>query len=253
MHRILLTTHELTKKYPSAGNGRPVVNRINLEVRQGEFLVIMGSSGSGKSTLLNLLSGLDQPSGGTIQYEDFLLNGKSERSLALFRRQNIGFVFQSFNLVPYLTLLENVTVPGWLQRKDQKNLRHDGEALLSEVGIAHLQDRLPAQVSGGEQQRCAIARAFINRPRVVFADEPTGNLNSAASTQVLDLLAHFHRRGQTIVMVTHDPRSAARGDRILFFQDGTVVDDLEVSPPGEGAPTASKEQSIIDWLSNKNW
>lgn len=253
MQHTLLRTHELIKKYPSAGNGRPVVNGVSLEVRHGEFLVIMGSSGSGKSTLLNLLSGLDSPSQGSIQYGTYRLNGKSERALALFRRQHIGFIFQSFNLVPYLTLLENVSAPAWLRKKDRKQLGKDAEALLNEVGIAHLKDRLPAQVSGGEQQRCAIARAFINRPHVVFADEPTGNLNSAASTQVLDLLSHFHRQGHTIVMVTHDPRSAARGDRVLFFQDGIVLDELGLSLPAEEASSTAKEQSIMDWLSQKNW
>jgi putative ABC transport system ATP-binding protein len=199
------------------------------------------------------LSGLDRPSSGTIQYGSFALPGKSERSLALFRRKHVGFVFQSFNLVPYLTLLENVMAPAWLRARSHKKLRREAEDLLKEVGIAHLKGRLPAQVSGGEQQRCAIARAFINRPRIVFADEPTGNLNSAASGRVLDLLSHFHSQGQTIVMVTHDPRSAARGDRILFFQDGSVVDELLVRSVEHLPGKADKEKLVMDWLSQKNW
>jgi putative ABC transport system ATP-binding protein len=211
----------------------------------------MGRSGSGKSTLLFLLAGLEKASDGRIWLDSLPIHQRSEKELALLRRKHIGFVFQDHNLIPDLTLLENVLLPGYLMEKGRSGVRQRALTLLAALGIADLADRLPSQVSSGEQQRCAIARALINQPRVLLADEPTGNLNSTASRKVLDCLSQVHQQGQTILMVTHDPRSACQGDRVLFLEDGRIVDELPLGTckesPGE------KEARLIKWLATRGW
>ena len=187
MKEVVIEAKDLNKEYDTGQTTVPVINGINLSLHKGDFTVIMGSSGSGKSTLLYLLSGLEVPTSGEIWLEDKPVHTLDEKMMTLIRREYIGFVFQDFNLVPNLTFLENILIPAYLVKNDRKQLRSRAEQLMTKMDIIDLKDRLPSQVSGGQQQRCSMARAIINNPRVVMADEPTGNLNSSSSEAVLDL------------------------------------------------------------------
>lgn len=251
MDQPIFETRNLKKVYLSDGVENKVISNLNLKIHDGEFAVIMGSSGSGKSTLLYMLSGLDEASGGEIWLQDQPIHQLSERKLALLRRQCTGFVFQSPHLVPNLSVLENILITGYLNGGDRKEVRRRAQNLLQQTGLQELSHRLPAQLSGGQQQRVAIARALINEPRVLLADEPTGNLNSASSQAVLDLLTTFHQRGQTILMVTHDIKSASRGQRILYFRDGDVVDEWRFQN-GLTDPE-DREKRLTEWLLEKGW
>ncbi len=251
MQAAIFETKNLNKIYETDGSQNAVIAGLDLVIHEGQFTVVMGSSGSGKSTLLYLLSGLDQTSGGEIWLRDEPVHRKNERELALLRRQNIGFVFQNAHLVPNLTVLENILVTGFLKKGDRQNIRRRAEDLLRQTGLQDLANRLPSQLSGGEQQRCAIVRALINNPKILLADEPTGSLNSAASQTILDILSRFHKMGQTILMVTHDIKSACRGERILYFRDGGVVDELHFEHEIE--PTEKREQKLAAWLVEKGW
>lgn len=198
---------------------------VDLTVRPGTFTAVMGPSGSGKSTLLHCAAGLDRPTSGTVEVGGTELTGLSERRLTLLRRNRIGFVFQSFNLVPSLTAAQNVALP--LRLAGRRPSRTDVRASLARVGLADRADHRPTELSGGQQQRVALARALITRPAVLFGDEPTGALDTATSRQVLVMLRELvDRERQTIVMVTHDPVAAAYADRVVFLVDGQVADDL---------------------------
>ena len=209
-----------------AGGGRPVtiLDRVDLDVAEGEVLAVTGPSGSGKSTLLGLVAGLDTPTAGSIHVAGREITGLDEAALARFRRDTIGYVFQSYHLIPTLTAAENVSVP--LELGGARDSRGRAESLLAEVGLADRVDHYPAQLSGGEQQRVAIARATAPKPDLIFADEPTGNLDAATGHAILDLL--FERRaeaGATLLVITHDPALAARCERVLEMQDGRIVKD----------------------------
>jgi len=227
-----------------------VINGINVEIYKGDFTIIMGSSGSGKSTLLYLLSGLEPPSSGEIWMDKNAIHNIDEKTMTKLRREVIGFVFQDFNLVPNLTFLENILIPAYLVNNDRKALQSKAKALMEKMGIGELIDRLPSEVSGGEQQRCSMARAVINDPTIIMADEPTGNLNSNSSQSVLNILSELYQDGQSIIMVTHDIKSAIRGNRIIFIRDGEVEDDLRFE---NDTPLAAKEEQLLKWLSGKNW
>ena len=199
----------------------PVLIDISLSVRPGEFLVVEGSSGSGKTTLLSLLSGLDKPTDGRILVDGNDITDVTEDDLAPMRNQLFGFVFQAFHLVPSLSALENVTFPAELRRDGRA--RQKALQLLARVGLSERIDNFPHQLSGGEMQRVAICRALINRPRIIFADEPTGNLDSENGRAILELLAEFHReQGSTLVLVTHNQEIADRADRIVLLEDGRI-------------------------------
>ena len=206
---------------------------IELEVPSGEFVAIVGPSGSGKTTLLGLLAGLDLPSSGSVVIDGLDLGALTEDGRARFRADRIGFVFQTFQLIPTLTALENVRVPLELAQRD----RTDGAGarasdLLARVGLGDREDHYPAQLSGGEQQRVAIARAFANRPRILFADEPTGNLDAETGGTVIELLAEMHDSADsTLVLVTHDEALAARAERIVSLRGGRIVSDVRRSGP----------------------
>jgi putative ABC transport system ATP-binding protein len=205
-----------------------ILRDVSLEISPKQFLALVGPSGSGKSTLLGLIAGLDSPSSGSIEVEGADLTRLSEDALALLRLQKIGYVFQSFHLIPTLTALENVAVP--LELAEDPEARSKAHQMLSSVGLAERVQHYPIQLSGGEQQRVALARAFANRPAVLLADEPTGNLDSATGRQVIELLLRLnHDHGSTLVLVTHDPELAVRADRIVTLQDGRIVSD-EVRP-----------------------
>jgi putative ABC transport system ATP-binding protein len=211
---------------------------VSLDISTGDFVAIMGPSGSGKSTLLHLVGGLDQPSAGSVTVGTHILQTMNETALAKFRRTHIGFVFQFFNLVDNLTIQANVELPALLaNRKNKKNIRKRSNELLERLGIADQANKHPWELSGGQQQRVAIARALINRPTLLLADEPTGNLDSASGQGVLDILSEFNQQGQTTLIVTHDALAAAKARRVLFLHDGCIVDRM---PGGDAKRIAQR-------------
>ena len=201
------------------------LRNVTLSIGKGQFLSIRGPSGSGKSTLLNLIGGLDQPSGGEIFIQGKPLHGITDDELTLIRRRQVGFIFQFFNLLPILTAAENAGLPLLLEGIPFSKVKPKAEALLARVGLAERTEHRPEQLSGGEMQRVAIARALITNPAVLLADEPTGNLDSRTSEEIFRLLTGLHDEGQTIVMVTHDPRAAAHGTRTITLRDGGIAED----------------------------
>lgn len=219
----MITTTNLAKKYPCGDGSVAALRGVDLTVDTGEFVCIMGQSGSGKSTLLTILGGMCRPSDGTVEVDGTQLYDLTDNGLADFRARYFGFVFQSFHLVPYLTALENVMLPlAPLKLAAAEKQRMANEAL-TRVGLTGKESRLPSRLSGGEQERVAIARAVVNRPAILFADEPTGNLDSATSDQVMGLFDELHQGGQTIVMVTHNPDNDRYAQRTIRLKDGLVV------------------------------
>jgi putative ABC transport system ATP-binding protein len=228
----VLAAVDVTRRYGEGDAHVDALRGVSLEIEEGRLTAIMGPSGSGKSTLMHILAGLDQPTAGEVYVDGAEITSMNDSALTLLRRDKIGFVFQFFNLLPMLTAEENIVLPlaiagrkpeaGWL------------EELLDTVGIADRRSHRPAELSGGQQQRVAVARALVSRPSVVFADEPTGNLDSATSDEVLRLLRDsVDGLGQTTVMVTHDPHAAALADRILFLADGRIVKEVRESTAAE--------------------
>ena len=217
---------EVTRRYGERDSAVDALRGVSLEVPAGQFTAVMGASGSGKSTLMHILAGLDRPTSGRVAVEDRELTTMGDRELTLLRRRHVGFVFQFFNLLPVLTAEENVVLP--LSLAGKKPEREWLEMLLEKVGLSGRRNHRPAELSGGQQQRVAIARALVTRPTVLFADEPTGNLDSHTGDEILDLLRQsVDDYRQTAVMVTHDPRAATAADRVLFLADGVVVNDFE--------------------------
>jgi len=218
---------DLVMRLRSAAGVVTILDGVTLDVPAGQFVAVTGPSGSGKSTLLGLLAGLDRPTAGSIRVDGVELSSLDEDALARLRLAKIGYVFQSFHLIPTLTALENVAVP--LELAGAPDAFTRAGALLEDVGLKTRVAHYPAELSGGEQQRVALARAVANRPGLVLADEPTGNLDSATGAQIVDLLVGLHRRhGATLVLVTHDPALAAHADRIVELRDGRVVGDRAV-------------------------
>jgi putative ABC transport system ATP-binding protein len=219
----MLRCEALTKAYPSGGRELTVLNGITFALESGGFLAIVGPSGSGKTTLLGLLAGLDRPTSGRVVLDGQDLSGLSEDERARLRGEKVGFVFQSFLLIPTLTARENVQVPLELRGEEAEARASE---LLARVGLEGRGHHYPAQLSGGEQQRVALARAFVHRPKLLFADEPTGNLDAATGGRVIDLMTELNEEQETtLVLVTHDPELAGRAHRVIRLRDGTVVAD----------------------------
>ena len=222
---VAVTASDLVRRYGEGDSAVEAVRGVSLEVPGGQFTAIMGASGSGKSTLMHLLAGLDRPTEGRVEIAGHDITTMGDKQLTLLRRKHIGFVFQAFNLVPTLSAEENVTLP--LRIAGRKLDRAYVDSVIERVGLADRRKHRPAELSGGQQQRVAVARAIVAEPTVLFADEPTGNLDSKTSAEVLDLLRDaVSAYGQTTVMVTHDPRAAATADRAVFLADGRLVSDL---------------------------
>jgi putative ABC transport system ATP-binding protein len=229
---VVVSATGLVRRYGDGATSVEALRGVSLDIEAGRMTAIMGPSGSGKSTLMHLLAGLDAATEGSIVLDGTDITRLGEKKLTLLRRETIGFVFQFFNLLPMLTAEENVTLP--LSIAGEKPDPEWLEELLDTVGISERRHHRPSELSGGQQQRVAVARALITRPKVIFADEPTGNLDSASSKEVLALLRRaVDEWGQTIVMVTHDAGAAAQADRILFIADGRIVRDLEESTAAE--------------------
>jgi len=232
----IIYTKDLCKSFDNGNVSQQVLKNLDLEIYQGDFTVIMGNSGSGKSTLLYALSGMDRPSMGAITYEDpdgeaTRITGYDNNRLAMFRRDHVGFVFQQNYLNDSMSALDNVMVVGLLKHDNRKELAEKAKELLKRVEIEDGDwDKFPTQMSGGMQQRVAVVRGVINSPEVLFADEPTGALNSQNTENVLNILSDLNSEGQSIVMVTHTLAAAERGNRIIYLADGVVSDEVELGP-----------------------
>jgi putative ABC transport system ATP-binding protein len=227
---MLLKIESLKKTYTRGDQVVEALRGVSLEIQSGEFVSIMGPSGSGKSTLLHLMGGLDRPSQGKVVLQNQAIETLSDNELSLFRRQKLGFIFQFFNLLPTLNALENVALPRLLNQESIKTIRPKAEELLKMMGLEKRMDHKPDQLSGGEMQRVAIARALIGDPLMIFADEPTGNLDSKTGESVLTLLKSLvNDHGKTIVMVTHDPKAASYGNRLIKLKDGVLDSDEKIS------------------------
>jgi putative ABC transport system ATP-binding protein len=221
---VVIEVRDLVMRLPSGSTTITILDGVTLAVPARQFVAVTGPSGSGKSTLLGLIAGLDQPTAGSIRVDGIDLGGLGEDALARLRRERIGYVFQAFHLIPTLTALENVAIP--LELAGAPDALARAAALLAEMGLGPRAHHYPAQLSGGEQQRVALARAFANRPALLLADEPTGNLDSATGAQIIDLLVGRHRdHGATLVLVTHDPALARHADRVIELRDGRIVAD----------------------------
>lgn len=234
---MLIELTEVRKVYEAAAE-HPALDGITLGIERGEFMAVTGPSGSGKSTLLNLIAGLDRPTKGRVVVDGWDIGHAGESELARYRRDRVGFVFQFFNLLGSLTVLENVMVPAQLAGHSRAAARRRAEELLERLGIAAQAGRYPARLSGGQQQRVAVARAIVNRPLILLADEPTGALDTRSGTHVMEMLVELNRGDQTVLLVTHDPKLAARyARRVVSLIDGRMADDLVMQPsaasPGE--------------------
>lgn len=253
MKNTVLSAKKLCKSFAHNGGQIHILSHIDFDLYEGDFTVIMGASGSGKSTLLYALSGMDRATAGEVIYNGSDIVKMKENDLAKLRYTDFGFIFQQMHLVSNLTLFENVAVPGYLNKsKPAAEVRKRTEKLLEQMSVSHIKSHLPTQVSGGEQQRCAIARAVINSPRVLFADEPTGALNRKNTTDVLDLLTELNRDGQSVLMVTHDMRAALRADRILYIADGKIIGELTL-PAYSQSDERSRETQVNAWLTSLEW
>ncbi len=222
----LVQVQDLKKTYETGSIRFDALRGVSLDIPTGDFVAIMGESGSGKSTLLHIAGGLDKPTTGSVSVAAQRLDSMSETELAVFRRNQIGFVFQFFNLVENLSVRANVELPALLERHKKKDVHQRSAELLERLGIADQADKHPWELSGGQQQRVAIARAFINHPTLLLADEPTGNLDSTSGDEVLEILRDFNAQGQTILMVTHAASAAALANYVLFIRDGLLVDRM---------------------------
>lgn len=253
MQNIILETKKLCKTFSNGGMQQHVLKNMDLQIMEGDFTVIMGRSGSGKSTLLYALSGMDTPTMGDVFWGKENIAKLNNDQLALIRRKNCGFVFQSMYLLDNMNVLDNLLTGGLLVNKNKKEVVQKAEALLSGLGLTR-QDYLkfPNQLSGGERQRAAIARAMINSPRLLFADEPTGALNSAASEQVLNAFSELNQAGQSIIVVTHDLNTALRGNRILYVKDGVICGELALTAYADDKGSARKAK-LQQFLGEMGW
>ena len=224
-----IVAEELVKKYGNGEAAVTAVSDISFQIETGEFIGVMGESGAGKSTLLSIMGAMNAPTSGKFVVDDIDVYSLAQEKQADFRREFLGFIFQSFHLVPYLTVSENVMLPLTIIKAGRKHKRALVENALSQVGLLDKADRLPSQISGGEKERVAIARAVVNEPPVLLADEPTGNLDSKTSAEIMQLLQRLNADGMTIIMVTHSPECAHYARRLMRVSDGMVVEDNQVS------------------------
>jgi len=239
----LITAEGIVKVYDQGGEPQTVLSGVSLEIGEGEFAAVMGPSGSGKSTLLYVLSGMDPADGGTIAFDGRALDGLSEDALADLRRSKIGFVFQQPTLLKNLNILDNILLPSLRDhKKDSQRLKKRARELMDGMGIGELSQREITKVSGGQLQRAGICRALMSQPRIIMADEPTGALNSKTAHEIMDIFAGINREGTALLLVTHDPKVAARAGRVLFMSDGQIVSELRFQNKDEMA----QEKNLLE-------
>lgn len=252
MRKVLLKAESLSKSFSSGGVLQHVLKNIDLELYEGDFTVIMGASGAGKSTLLYALSGMDTPTLGKITFDGQVISDFSPDELAVFRRRHCGFVFQQIYLIDGMSVMDNVLSAGLLVSRDKKALAERAGELFQAVDIPpETQRKFPTQISGGEAQRAGIVRGLINSPDILYADEPTGALNSQTGLHVLDMLTRFNQQGQSVVMVTHDMRSARRGNRILYLKDGVILGECNLGKYVHG--DAGRHEKLSAFLTEMGW
>lgn len=252
MKKMIIKTELLCKSFISDGEINNVIKNLDLEIYEGEFTVIMGSSGSGKSTLLYSLSGMDDVTTGKVMFENEYITNLKEKDMSKLRKEKLGFVFQGIHLIPNLTVYENILSPTYKSKVDRKEIEDKIDSLLDKMQLTSQKKKFPHQMSGGEKQRVAICRALINNPKVLFADEPTGSLNSSQGKGVLDIFTNINKEGQSVVMVTHDLKAAIRGNRIIYLKDGRIDGDLQLEDYEE---TTDKEREVVvyKFLTEKGW
>ena len=253
MNKIkILQTKMLCKSFSNAGIQQHVLKNLNIDIYEKDFTIIMGSSGSGKSTLLYALSSMDKPTLGEIYFGETEISKFSTDKLAIFRRNNCGFIFQQSYLNPSMSVLDNILVSGYLINKNHKQVISRAKELLNQVGIEETSwNKFPSQLSGGEAQRVGIVRAIINNPKIIFADEPTGSLNSQTAQNVLDIMTELNNSGQSIIMVTHDIKTACRGNRILYLRDGIIENELQLGQYSKDDTTRLKKLQMF--LEEMGW
>lgn len=253
MKNTILRLTDVSKRFTTGSVRTSILNHITLDIYENDFTVIMGPSGAGKSTLLYVGSGMEKSTEGSICYQKQELTKLNEKQMAKLRANDFGFVFQQANLVSNLTLEENILVAGFMKKSNnEKKVKKRAELLLEKMNVQDARHRLPSDVSGGEAQRAAVARAVINRPSILFADEPTGALNKQNTLEVLNLLGNLNKSGQSILMVTHDMHAALRGNRILYIEDGQIKGEKLLTKYMD-IEDAAREEELQKWLSSMEW
>jgi putative ABC transport system ATP-binding protein len=252
MKTCMIKTNKICKSFVTDGEVNNVIKNLDLEIYEEDFTVIMGSSGSGKSTLMYLLSGMDKVTSGDVYLKERNITHCKEKELASIRRNHIGFVFQGINLIPDLTIRENIISPTYKSKVNKSLLIRKVDELLEQIGLKEHENKFPSQLSGGQMQRTAICRSLINEPELIFADEPTGALNSSAGENVLDTFTAIHENGQSIVMVTHDLKAAVRGNRVIFIKDGRIDGELELGN-FQKEESGEREKTLFDFLKDRGW
>jgi putative ABC transport system ATP-binding protein len=252
MKSSVIKAKNLCKSFVTGKTALNVIKNLNLDIYKGDFTVIMGSSGSGKSTLLYTLSGMDSPTSGTVNLLGNDITLMKEKDLSSIRKKDISFVFQSINLLPDITVFENIAYCGYGVSKNKREVNDKTLKLLESLGLAEDKDKYPSEISGGMQQRVAVARAIINSPEILFGDEPTGALNSVAGEEVLDILSDLNNKGQTVVMVTHDLKAAARASRLIYLRDGRIDGELALDKFSK-ADYENREVLIFEFLKERGW
>lgn len=252
MKKEIIKTEVLCKSYVTDGEINNIIKNMDLSIYEGDFTVIMGSSGSGKSTLLYSLSGMDSITTGKVYLDGFELSKMKEKEIATLRKEKLGFVFQGINLISNLTVYENILSPTYKTKANRVDIEKRIDELLEKMELTTHKKKYPNQLSGGQKQRVAICRALMNQPQVLFADEPTGSLNSSQGENVLDIFTKVHMEGQSVVMVTHDLKAALRGNRIIYLKDGRIDGDLSLDEYQE-SDVSKREEYVYHFLKEKGW
>lgn len=252
MKNLVLKADRLCKSFVTGKTSLNVIKNLDLEIYEGDFTVIMGSSGSGKSTLLYSISGMDTPTSGKVTLLGRDITTMSEDKMSSIRKKDISFVFQGINLLPDITIFENIAYCGYGVNKNKKEVNEKTLNLLKGFGLEDAKDKYPSEVSGGMQQRTAIARAIVTNPKILFGDEPTGALNSTASQEVLDILTDLNNKGQTVVIVTHDVKAAVRASRLIYLKDGRIDGELPLERFSK-EDYKRRERRILEFLEERGW
>ena len=252
MKNIVIKTELLCKSFISDGEINNVIKNMDLEIYEGDFTVIMGSSGSGKSTLLYSLSGMDSITTGKVYFDGLDITRMKEKEISKLRKEKLGFVFQGINLIPNLNVYENILSPTYKTNIKKSDVEEKIIELLQKMELTKERKKFPNEMSGGQKQRAAICRALINNPKILFADEPTGALNSSQGQSVLDTFTHINKEGQSVVMVTHDLKAALRGNRIIYLKDGRIDGDLRLEDYDEKI-ASKREEVVYKFLKERGW